>query len=164
MPRLPHNRLTPVLDQFYSLSQLLVQPSVDVNITWLLNVLNKDLLVDFKMDRGAKECHTPRRNPWVEEALRFMGYVAFLHLHSSLQLPVYQPPRRSIHQWANLGGQYFRSHLFPIDPRSKSNAVSTSRTIFVPVVPLFYATPKQVLTDGTSEYVQMTYPTKFCRA
>lgn len=54
------------------LSQVTVRPSEDVNITWLLQALREtEGLVDFTIDRSnPKVCHTPRRNPDVEEALQ----------------------------------------------------------------------------------------------
>eukprot|EP01127_Copromyxa_protea_P012735 TRINITY_DN3339_c0_g1_i2.p1 TRINITY_DN3339_c0_g1~~TRINITY_DN3339_c0_g1_i2.p1 ORF type:complete len:347 (+),score=85.66 TRINITY_DN3339_c0_g1_i2:34-1041(+) len=111
-----------------------VQPSIDLNITWLLQTLNKNLLVDFTIDRNSKDTHTPRRNPQVEAAINFMN---------------------NFYIWANTVSVYFQNHLFPIDPISKTVASPSLyvTSVFVPVLPLCYQSPNQsLLEDGKEEY------------
>eukprot|EP01128_Nolandella_sp_AFSM9_P011857 TRINITY_DN876_c0_g1_i1.p1 TRINITY_DN876_c0_g1~~TRINITY_DN876_c0_g1_i1.p1 ORF type:complete len:229 (-),score=50.43 TRINITY_DN876_c0_g1_i1:128-814(-) len=49
-----------------------VRPSLDVNITWLLQLLDDDHKINFNIDRNNSACHTPRRNPGVRVGLHFV--------------------------------------------------------------------------------------------
>uniref|UniRef100_A0A6B2KXG2 Uncharacterized protein n=1 Tax=Arcella intermedia TaxID=1963864 RepID=A0A6B2KXG2_9EUKA len=100
-------------------------PTHDVNVTWLLQRLNDNLTLNFKIDRNDDRCRTPRRNPDVESA---MGYF------------------RTFSSWASNVSSYFTSRLFPTQTNhgldlSKVNATS----LFIPVVPLFEEYSKNLL-------------------
>lgn len=50
-----------------------VQPSIDLDITWLLSKLGDGNTLNFHIDRAdAKRCRTPRRNPNVESVLSYI--------------------------------------------------------------------------------------------
>ena len=94
-----------------------IYPSVDVNITWLLNNLTDDNKSNFTINRLVPTCHTPRRNTEIEAAFTFM-----------LQL----------WQWSNNIQSYFSNVLFPIYLNHALDLKSIKQSnIFVPVLPLF---------------------------
>jgi hypothetical protein len=94
-----------------------VQPSIDVQITWLLQQLNAKLQTTFAIDRTNKNCRTPRRNPEIDSALYAM---------------------MTLKSWASRVDSYFTGTLFP---KQDSNDLKLSAiiddSVFVPVVPLF---------------------------
>lgn len=103
-------------------SKVSVQPSIDVNITWLLQQLEPDSSkLKFTVDRNAKTCRTPRRNPEVEAALGWFF---------------------SFRSWCSSVNSYFRHTLFPAatsyaeEKATEIDNVSGS-DVFVPVLPLF---------------------------
>jgi hypothetical protein len=98
--------------------QVKVRDALDVNVTWLLNVVEAATLrTRFSIDREHKECRTPRRNPQVEEALAFFS-------------PLYA--------WSNRVHDYFTQQLFPVQTaHGLSIAAINDESVFIPVVPLF---------------------------
>jgi len=49
-----------------------VRPTIEVNISWLLNHLEKENgKAKFAIDRKTPSCHTPRRNTDIDGALDF---------------------------------------------------------------------------------------------
>lgn len=101
-----------------------VVPSIDVNITWLLqNVDARTGALVFAINRAAPNCHTPRRNANVDAAIRF-----FAELSS----------------WARQVHAYFTGRLWPVQPRQSEIdlKIVNDTGLFVPVVPLF-----EVLSD-----------------
>lgn len=97
-----------------------VQPSMDVNLTWMLNQL-EDGKLNFSIDRTANTCRTPRRNMQVGAALAWFG---------------------SFRSWCYSVDSYFRNTLFPVATTySEEKALSLSSInddeIFIPVLPLF---------------------------
>lgn len=94
-----------------------VKPPVDVDITWLFEHLDRDGRPVLGIDRSAKDCHTPRRNRQVYEAL-----VALERLHV----------------WCSRVVAYFTDELFPVYPdHGRDLSAITDAGVFVPVVPLF---------------------------
>ena len=98
-------------------SESLVRPSIDLNITWLLQQLNEQLQPSFTIDRSKSTCRTPRRNVDTERAIAHF---------------------RTWHQWGSSVRNYFVSQLFPIQSNHGLNlGALTDTAIYVPVVPLF---------------------------
>lgn len=99
---------------------VVVQPNIDVNITWLLNRLSMDKhQTTFLIDRtDVKRCHTPRRNPEVDQALSFW---------------------QSLSSWCNSVRHYFMNSLLPVQADHGLNLGSAQddSSLFVPVQPLF---------------------------
>lgn len=94
-----------------------VKPPVDVDITWLFEHLDRDGRPVLGIDRAAKDCHTPRRNRQVYEAL-----VAL----------------ERVHVWCSRVVAYFTNELFPVYPdHGRDLSAITDAGVFVPVVPLF---------------------------
>lgn len=94
-----------------------VRPNIDVNISWLLQHLDENSGANFKIDRTAKSCHTPRRNSEVDGVLGFYS---------------------SYYRWCEQVNAYFSSTLFPVqtDHGLDLGAIK-DQGIFVPVLPLF---------------------------
>jgi hypothetical protein len=94
-----------------------VKPPVDADITWLFEHLDQEGRPVLGIDRTAKDCHTPRRNRQVYEAL------------VSLE---------RLHVWCSRVVGYFTSELFPVYPdHGRDLSAITDAGVFVPVVPLF---------------------------
>jgi len=97
-----------------------VRPSIDVNITWLLQNLEEstaNFRGKFHIDRLAKSCHTPRRNEPIDGAFRFFT---------------------SFYSWAQSVSNYFNSTWIPVQAdHGLDLSAITSEPPFVPVVPLF---------------------------
>lgn len=94
-----------------------VRDALDANITWLLQQADADARVAFTIDRAARKCHTPRRNPQVEDALRDLG---------------------ELHAWVGRVHAYFLSDLFPAQQEHGLDlAAIDDDELFVPAVPLF---------------------------
>lgn len=99
-----------------------VRDLLDVNITWLLQQVDGDARVAFAIDRTARACHTPRRNPQVDDALRALD---------------------ELHAWCHRVHSYFLSSLFPAQQdHGLDLAAIDGAEVFVPVVPLFEAEPR----------------------
>jgi hypothetical protein len=100
-------------------SASVVRPSIDVNITWLLQHLEAEgNKPTFSINRKTKKCRTPRRNLEIEDALNFM---------------------RNFYNWATQVHSFFSNTLFPVqvDHGLDLSSVRNETTIFVPVLPLF---------------------------
>ena len=96
-----------------------VRPALDVNVSWFLKQVDgkKSNEGKFSIDRAADDCHTPRRNEPVEEAL---------HLFAGLFL------------WAGNVSNYLRNTLIPTQPNHGFDLAALKDSgIFVPVLPLF---------------------------
>ncbi len=113
--------------------QVVVRDPVDLNLSYLLGCINGNNEFEFKINRDAPECRTPRRNPQTTAMLDFVVRLA---------------------KFGNAVVWYFRDQIFPIQ-NGQSNYEVKSETmrhlslsgIFVPVVPLFEGTRK---TPGPS--------------
>jgi hypothetical protein len=94
-----------------------VRPPVDADLSWFLARVDEEGRPTFGIDRAAAECHTPRRNPEVEAALR-----AF----------------EAIHAWGSRVSSYFLSDLFTAQAdHGRDLSAITAAGLFVPVVPFF---------------------------
>jgi hypothetical protein len=94
-----------------------VRPPLDVNLTWLLGHLDGEARARFAIDRDHQDCHTPRRNPQIDEAI-----AAFAELAT----------------WCGQVVSYFRGELFPAQQEhGRDLGAIDDRDVFVPVLPLF---------------------------
>ncbi|MFO0547088.1 MAG: hypothetical protein U0271_01805 [Polyangiaceae bacterium] len=94
-----------------------VRPMIDVELGWLLRQLDADLQANFTIARDDKDCHTPRRNPRVDEALRTL---------------------EGLFGWTHSVWTYFTRDLFPVQSdHALDLSAITATSVFVPVVPLF---------------------------
>lgn len=94
-----------------------VRPPLVADISWLLHQADKDGRVAFTIDRTAKKCHTPRRNPQIDEALRALD---------------------ELHGWCVRVFSYFVGDLFTAQQEHGLNlAAINDAEVFVPAVPLF---------------------------
>ena len=94
---------------------------MDVSLTWLLKILNKDSLQsDFTIDREKPTCRTPRSNDDIFKAWEFFT---------------------NINKWSVSVNEYFHGkeqRIIEMDNYDKSHLRSiTGESIFVPVLPLF---------------------------
>ena len=94
---------------------------IDVSLTWLLKILNKDSLQsDFTIDREKPTCRTPRSNDDIFKAWEFFT---------------------NINKWSVSVNEYFHGkeqRIIEMDNYDKSHLRSiTGESIFVPVLPLF---------------------------
>jgi hypothetical protein len=97
-------------------------PSLDLNITWLLENLNADTLrACFTIDRAAVGCRTPRRNVECEAAV------------SSL---------RELSEWCGAIERYFFSDRPAMWAPARWRQSLNTTSLFVPVIPLFEAAPE----------------------
>ena len=90
----------------------------DLNVRWLLDALDTQLVPSFRINRESKNCHTPRRNEEVEATRAF-----FIDFYT----------------WAETCIDYFRTSLFPTQSNVKEFSLDniTSGSMFVPVLPFF---------------------------
>merc|ERR1712137_307747 len=94
---------------------------IDLNITFLLQLLSKDMQLNFSIDRLKNSCHTPRRNEQVAGALSYL---------------------QDWYSWAGRVSNYFNNRLFPVRSNHGLDlSVINGREIFIPVVPLFEENP-----------------------
>lgn len=97
--------------------QFSVQPSIDLNISWLLSTVNENLTLNFSINRSDSQCRTPRRNPEIQSALNFYN---------------------SFFVWCGKIRQYFSNQIFPIQVNHGYDMSKITDTgIFLPVVPFF---------------------------
>jgi hypothetical protein len=97
--------------------EVVIRPSIDLNITWLLQHLDGKLEPLFTIDRTVKSCHTPRRNSDIDAAIAFA---------------------ETFSVWSQAVQQYFNNTLFPVQTGHGLNLGGLSAGgIFVPVQPLF---------------------------
>ncbi len=92
--------------------------ALDVQLTWLLNRLDRaSLVTTFAIARDAADCRTPRRNAQTEEALAFF---------------------RTVFAWSERVQAYLTGQVFPIQTSGGlQKSLITDEHVFVPVVPLF---------------------------
>jgi hypothetical protein len=95
-----------------------VRDAIDVNITWLFEQISSDTSkLKFAIDRSRKDCHTPRRNSDISNALSHFS---------------------QFYSWSTRIHSYFTSDLFPAQQNNALDMTALNvKTIFVPVVPLF---------------------------
>lgn len=103
------------------LPESVVRDALDLNISYLFSKETPDGKLCFGIVREARDCHTPRRNPEVDELIRFVV---------------------SARVWANRVREYFRNSIFPIETRERSHVFNFGMLdaldrVFVPIVPLF---------------------------
>ena len=87
--------------------------SKEVNVTWLLQMLAEDGPI-FKIDREARGCSTPRRNPDVDKA--FAHFTMFAG-------------------WAQSVCDYL-SHLRQLDPKDQQLVPLSPESVFLPTMPV----------------------------
>ena len=93
------------------------RPPIDLNLTWMLRQLDGAARVAFAIDRSDPDCHTPRRNREVDEALAAFG---------------------EVDAWCSSMVGYFLSELFPAHVEHGLDlAAINAAEVFVPAVPLF---------------------------
>eukprot|EP01064_Diplonema_japonicum_P008949 TRINITY_DN16417_c1_g1_i4.p1 TRINITY_DN16417_c1_g1~~TRINITY_DN16417_c1_g1_i4.p1 ORF type:complete len:962 (+),score=350.13 TRINITY_DN16417_c1_g1_i4:32-2917(+) len=100
-----------------------VKDSIACEATWLLQCLDEELRVAFKVNRNGEGCHTPRRNKEVERAVGCLEQMML---------------------WCSSIASYFEHHIFPIQQKHNLDLPSLRQVerIFVPVVPLLEAVEK----------------------
>ncbi|HRH00808.1 MAG TPA: hypothetical protein PLR99_31415, partial [Polyangiaceae bacterium] len=120
-----------------------VRPPAEVNVTWLFGHLDAEARPSFAIDRTAKACHTPRRNPQVEAALRAL---------------------EELHAWCGRVVAYFQTDLFPAQQEhGRDLSAIHAGDVFVPVVPLFEADHGET-RPGASEPDGGVLPASFASA
>ena len=108
--------------------QVNVVPSIDVNITWLLQHINDKFQSTFSIDRTKKTCRTPRRNEDIEAAITHF---------------------RRFYEWSSQVHNYFNNQLFPVQTSHGLNlSAITAASIFSPIVPLFEEPKKLLAIEG----------------
>eukprot|EP00667_Euglena_gracilis_P001285 EG_transcript_1286 len=100
-------------------------PSIDFQLTPLLDRLNDALQPTLTIDRSHRDCHTPRRNPQVEDMVTFCT---------------------GLWGWAEQALGYLRGQLlFPTQPHCRVDLRALdAAAVFVPVVAAFYDSPLAV--------------------
>mmetsp|Transcript_37829 Transcript_37829/g.100542 ORF Transcript_37829/g.100542 Transcript_37829/m.100542 type:complete len:938 (+) Transcript_37829:111-2924(+) len=95
-----------------------VYPSSDVNITWLVRLLDAKHAVQFSIDREDSKCRTPRRNAQMDGVLEGVSMLI---------------------SWCWSAEQFFTNSLFPVwrDHGLNVSDGMGSCGVFVPVLPLF---------------------------
>ncbi|MDO9017237.1 MAG: hypothetical protein Q8S73_08180 [Deltaproteobacteria bacterium] len=93
------------------------RPPLDLDVTWVLRQFDGAGRVAFSIDRASPDCHTPRRNREVEDALW-----AFARAQA----------------WCASVVAYFRSEVFPAQTEHGLDlGAIDAAEVFVPAVPLF---------------------------
>lgn len=94
-----------------------VRPPIDLDLTWVLRQLDDDGRVAFAVDRAHPDCHTPRRNRQVDEALQAFD---------------------AVQAWCAAVTSHFLSEVFPAQAEHGLDlAAIDAAGVFVPAVPLF---------------------------
>lgn len=94
-----------------------VRPHLDLDLTWVLRQLDDEGRAAFAIDRTSPDCHTPRRNRQVDEALAALG---------------------TFDAWCGSVAAHFLSEVFPVHAEHALDLAAISAAeVFVPVVPLF---------------------------
>ncbi|MBL4848360.1 MAG: hypothetical protein JKY65_22805 [Planctomycetes bacterium] len=101
-------------------AQNVVRPVLDVDVTWLLQHVDDHSQLAFAIGRHDPRCHTPRRNPPIEQALG--AFAKFT-------------------EWSSAIGGYFRSELLPVQQEPAlsdfDHGALNVKDLFSPVIPLF---------------------------
>lgn len=111
-----------------------VIPPKTVDITWLLQNI-EDSVPIFSIDRSNNECHTPRRNPSIENALTHFS---------------------NFNTWANEVYPYFRNTVPQVPGLAMDFSQANADGIFVPVIPIFEEKDEVQTTmevEALTEYV-----------
>ena len=94
-----------------------VRSPLQVNISWIFSRVNERQQFQFKIDRESKLCHTPRRNPEVNDALEYFNKLTV---------------------WCNGVCSYFCNQLFQVQQEHGLDLHAiNSEGVFVPILPLF---------------------------
>ncbi len=94
-----------------------VRPNIDLNLAWLLRQIDDAGRAAFAIERADAACHTPRRNPQVDEAFQAVG---------------------EFDAWCAAVAVHFRLAVFPAHAgHGLDLAAINAAEVFVPVVPLF---------------------------
>jgi hypothetical protein len=104
-------------------------PTLDVDVTWLMQQLDPALKTKFKIDRVSPLCRTPRRNSQIQAALSSAA---------------------SLHRWSTALHNHFAATFRRVTPTSPSGQdkggghgvdlgaiAERAESLFVPVLPLF---------------------------
>jgi len=119
-----------------------VLPSIDLNITWLLSKIGKSHLFEFEVDRSRKDCHTPRRNSDIYQALSFAS---------------------EANSWAGQVAAYFSGKLFPVQTNHGLDLSKiTDRGIFLPVVPILEEAKEGADDEDMEAHPKSTFQTLVC--
>eukprot|EP01125_Pyxidicula_operculata_P007407 TRINITY_DN251_c0_g4_i1.p1 TRINITY_DN251_c0_g4~~TRINITY_DN251_c0_g4_i1.p1 ORF type:complete len:1123 (+),score=394.88 TRINITY_DN251_c0_g4_i1:223-3369(+) len=108
----------------------------DVNITYMLKNLDSNLSFKFLIDRLDEKCFTPRRNPDVDQAVRFL---------------------KSIYDWAEAVRHFFMVNLFPLQDHNYDLSYINDSSLFVPILPFFDRT-KSTSTESPASPRSPTSP------
>jgi hypothetical protein len=96
--------------------ELVVRPNVDVDVTWLLSMMDDTLSPCFSIDRLPSSCRTPRRNEDSERAVN---------------------AAKALGTWADTVKSYFKFTLFPRQEKNEIDMKTINDdAIFMPVLPL----------------------------
>lgn len=107
-----------------------VLPPIEVDLTWLLGRVSASFEISTTINRQSSQCLTPRRNPEVSAALRFL---------------------EKFSAWSHSVADYFNGHLFQVELSQRMinpdmSILGRVNDILIPVVPLFEA-PKIIKID-----------------
>ena len=94
-------------------------PPVDISLTWLLKQLNDVNSVTCSIDRIKKNCHTPRRNPLVEDAVEFLT---------------------KMKQWGWVVSSQI-ARLISVEQNNSPDESLMSEELFIPILPIFEQQP-----------------------
>lgn len=89
---------------------------VEVHITWLMQTIDDQGLLCFKIDRLVPTCKTPRRNSDVSKALSFTA---------------------DLHNWTEQVGRWFESFFSRQNKTDLDLSAIDTVDLFVPIIPLF---------------------------
>ncbi|MDB4928492.1 MAG: symbB, partial [Myxococcaceae bacterium] len=104
------------------------RPPLDLDLTWVLRQLDDAGRAAFAIDRTDPACHTPRRNPQIDAALRAVG---------------------AFDAWCEAVTAYFRAEVFPAHSEHGLDlAALNPAEVFIPAVPLFDRGGGEVLPVG----------------
>jgi hypothetical protein len=90
---------------------------LDVDLSYLLSILNEKDRIAFSISRSKNSCHTPRRNADVDAAMKFFS---------------------DFYTWAGSVSSYFVDHLFPMQVQHQIDVSALNVDgVFIPVLALF---------------------------
>lgn len=100
---------------------------IDFNMSWLLQNISDQFVLNFAIDRNAKSCHTPRRNSDIEKARSYF---------------------QGFHQWAHSVHNSFNTLFSAETGHGYDLGKMTDQGIFIPVVPLFEEPNKEIVAKA----------------
>ena len=113
-----------------------IKPTLECQITWLLQRVAESNAVSFEINRSDEQCHTPSRNPDIEKA-------------------IYETEQ--LQDFMTALSQYFSNHIFSVPKKDGLDLTAINASnIFIPILPLL---EEKNIDDTPGEILDTPQPT-----